>query len=65
MGPPILNPADIPTKLLPTKDGAVVQAPLIVDGKAWSVTCVSMGNPHCVTFGEQGSQVRLMYVGSV
>eukprot|EP00246_Nothoceros_aenigmaticus_P010330 TRINITY_DN26761_c0_g1_i1.p1 TRINITY_DN26761_c0_g1~~TRINITY_DN26761_c0_g1_i1.p1 ORF type:complete len:237 (+),score=30.38 TRINITY_DN26761_c0_g1_i1:216-926(+) len=54
MGPPTLNPADIPTKLPATKDGAVIQAPLVVDGKTWSVTCVSMGNPHCVTYGEYG-----------
>lgn len=56
MGPPILNAPDVPTKL--KAEGEVVKAPLEVDGKTWSVTCVSMGNPHCVTFGEQGGEVK-------
>jgi len=54
MGPPILNAPDVPTKL--KAEGEVVKAPLEVDGKTWSVTCVSMGNPHCVTFGEHGGE---------
>lgn len=57
MGPPILNAADVPTTLKPTReDGSVVAAPLEVDGLTWSVTCVSMGNPHCITFGCVGSE---------
>lgn len=51
MGQPILAPQDIPTKLPANKGGAVVKAELVVDGVTWNVTCVSMGNPHCVTFG--------------
>ncbi|KAJ1265912.1 hypothetical protein BS78_08G109800 [Paspalum vaginatum] len=51
MGEPILSGPDIPTKLLATKNKAVVQAELTVEGLTWHVTCVSMGNPHCVTFG--------------
>uniref|UniRef100_A0ACD5XMI0 Uncharacterized protein n=1 Tax=Avena sativa TaxID=4498 RepID=A0ACD5XMI0_AVESA len=51
MGQPILNGPDVPTKLPSTKNEAVVQAELAIDGLAWHVTCVSMGNPHCVTFG--------------
>src|SRR2546426_604959 len=31
-------------------DGEVVERPLEVDGRRWAVTCVSMGNPHCVVF---------------
>jgi diaminopimelate epimerase len=30
---------------------AVVQAKLTVEGREWLMTCVSMGNPHAVTFG--------------
>lgn len=57
MGPPILKAADIPTTLKPTReDGSVVAAPLEVDGLTWSVTCVSMGNPHCITFGCVGAE---------
>ncbi|KAK1627313.1 hypothetical protein QYE76_001628 [Lolium multiflorum] len=51
MGQPILNGPDVPTKLSSTKNEAVVQAELVIDGLTWYVTCVSMGNPHCVTFG--------------
>jgi len=62
MGAPILNAPDVPTTLAAT--GEVVKAPLEVDGKTFSVTCVSMGNPHCITFGEQGSEVELLTVSS-
>ncbi|XP_008776383.2 diaminopimelate epimerase, chloroplastic [Phoenix dactylifera] len=51
MGQPILTARDIPTKLPGNMNGAVIQAELVVDGIPWNVTCVSMGNPHCITFG--------------
>ena len=57
MGQPILNGPDVPTKLPSTKNEAVVQAELAIDGLAWHVTCVSMGNPHCVTFGAKELKV--------
>lgn len=57
MGPPYLEAAEVPTKL--ADKGEVVKAPLVVDGKTWLVTCVSMGNPHCITFGEEGGEVRV------
>ncbi|MGD0896275.1 MAG: diaminopimelate epimerase [Thermoguttaceae bacterium] len=53
MGQPILQPERIPTTLPGNPqqpDGAVVDAPLTVSGRNLAVTCVSMGNPHCVTF---------------
>ncbi|XP_043695197.1 diaminopimelate epimerase, chloroplastic-like isoform X1 [Telopea speciosissima] len=56
MGQPILNPSDVPTKLLANKDQAVIKSELKVDGLTWNVTCVSMGNPHCVTFGTKENQ---------
>ncbi len=31
----------------------VIAAPLTVDGREYQITCVSMGNPHCVTFLEE------------
>ena len=58
MGIPILKAQDVPTKLPGTKGEAVVQAELVVDGVTWNVTCVSMGNPHCITFGTKGGPVR-------
>lgn len=49
MGAPILRGEDIPSTF--TGD-TVVGAPLVVDGKEYKVTLVSMGNPHCVVFME-------------
>lgn len=57
MGQPVLNAPEIPTKVPANKDGAVIAAELIVDGTAWIITCVSMGNPHCITFGSKQCQV--------
>lgn len=57
MGEPILKASDVPTKLPANKDQSVVRSKLDVDGITWNVTCVSMGNPHCVTFATEASQV--------
>ncbi|KAG1337919.1 diaminopimelate epimerase, chloroplastic [Cocos nucifera] len=56
MGEPILTAQDIPTKLPADKSGPVIQAELVVDGIPWNVTCVSMGNPHCITFGTKACE---------
>ncbi|CAN6471281.1 unnamed protein product [Victoria cruziana] len=56
MGQPVLKATNIPTKLPGGEDGSVVNAELSVDGSTWKVTCVSMGNPHCVTFGTEQCQ---------
>ncbi|KAL6534250.1 hypothetical protein OROHE_013175 [Orobanche hederae] len=56
MGEPILKASDVPTKLAANKDESVVKAKLDVDGSIWNVTCVSMGNPHCVTFSTETSK---------
>ncbi|XP_057512882.1 diaminopimelate epimerase, chloroplastic-like [Actinidia eriantha] len=60
MGEPILKASDVPTKLPANKEQSVVKSELDVDGITWNVTCVSMGNPHCVTFGGKGSQNLLI-----
>ncbi|KAK9145000.1 hypothetical protein Sjap_004903 [Stephania japonica] len=56
MGEPVLKALDVPTTLPATKDHAIVKAALEVDGVTWNVTCVSMGNPHCVTFSSEELQ---------
>ncbi|XP_021819084.1 diaminopimelate epimerase, chloroplastic [Prunus avium] len=56
MGEPILKATDVPTGLPANKNQSVVKSDLDVDGVTWNVTCVSMGNPHCVTFGTKGGQ---------
>ncbi|KAK8935294.1 hypothetical protein KSP39_PZI013369 [Platanthera zijinensis] len=63
MGQPILLAADVPTKLPANHTGAVVSTELFVDGVGWNVTCVSMGNPHCVTFNTK--QVEALQVDEI
>jgi diaminopimelate epimerase len=54
MGVPVLNPPDVPFTENATQDGAAVRVPVVAEGDTWLVTAVSMGNPHCVTFGKEG-----------
>lgn len=49
MGKAILKPSEIPVK---AEGDTFIARPLEVDGRCWTVTCVSMGNPHCVIFTE-------------
>jgi len=48
MGQPEWDGRQIPV----AADGEVVERPLEVGGRRYAVTCVSMGNPHCVVFVE-------------
>ena len=60
MGKAILTPAEIPANF----DGEkVVDAPLVAAGKSYRVTCVSMGNPHCVVFGGNPYDMNLERIG--
>lgn len=47
MGRAIVKPSEIPTKF---SGETAVSVPLTVNGTPYAVTCVSMGNPHCVVF---------------
>ncbi len=49
MGHPVLAPAKIPVRL-GSGEGPVIDALLDVEGESVVVSCVSMGNPHCVIF---------------
>ncbi|MGD1919147.1 MAG: diaminopimelate epimerase [Pleurocapsa sp.] len=62
MGEPQLTAAQIPTTLTSGEDKVVAQ-PLEIDGKTWSVTAVSMGNPHCITFVENSDHIELEKIG--
>ena len=60
MGAPILKPADIPAHF----DGeTAIAQPLTVDGIEYSVTAVSMGNPHCVVFVDDPYAIELEKIG--
>ncbi|WP_071192603.1 diaminopimelate epimerase [Trichormus sp. NMC-1] len=62
MGLPRLLAEEIPTTLTPA-DSKVINQPLEVAGKTWDVTCVSMGNPHCITFVEDVAAIQLESIG--
>jgi diaminopimelate epimerase len=62
MGPPRLLAQEIPTTLAAI-DEKVINVPLDVAGKTWAVTCVSMGNPHCITFIEDAEAITLTELG--
>ncbi len=62
MGEPHLLAAEIPTTLT-AADQQVVDYPLEVAEQSWKVTCVSMGNPHCITFVDDVEAIPLETIG--
>ncbi len=62
MGEPHLLAREIPTTLAPA-DEKVIDVPLAVAEQTYQVTCVSMGNPHCITFVEDIAAVPLDDIG--
>lgn len=60
MGEPILEAKEIPVI---ADKSPVVDEPLLVDGKEWRMTCVSMGNPHAVVFVEDVYALDLEKIG--
>lgn len=62
MGSPRLTAAEIPTTLV-AGDRKAIEQPLAVAGQTWSVTCVSMGNPHCITFVDDVATISLETIG--
>lgn len=62
MGEPRLLAAEIPTTLA-AADQKVMNQPLEVNNQTWLVTCVSMGNPHCITFVKDVTAIPLAQIG--
>jgi carbamoyl-phosphate synthase large subunit len=60
MGKAELNPAKIPVKMQGDK---IVNAPYIIDGKKYNITCASMGNPHVVIFVDEVDVLDLEKIG--
>lgn len=50
MGEPILEKSEIPM----VGEGSAINEAIQIDGQDFAVTAVSMGNPHCVIFVEDG-----------
>lgn len=60
MGEPILEAAKIPTTL---PGNPPVRQKLNAGGREFEVTCVSMGNPHCITFVNEVNDEWVLRVG--
>jgi len=62
MGKPILKSADIPVVF--EKDRVIREKVEIGDGSV-IITCVSMGNPHCVVFCDKVDDLDLEKIGPI
>ena len=60
MGEAILRPGEIPVAL---PGDCVIHQNVEVAGGIYEITCVSMGNPHCVIFGEDPDGLELSEIG--
>ncbi len=63
MGQPVLEAAEVPTRLL--KKGHVVDHPVEFGDTTLSVTCVSMGNPHCIVFVDAATDDLVLGLGPI
>jgi diaminopimelate epimerase len=62
MGQPKLLAKEIPTTLA-TPEEKIIDCSIEAAGQSWSVTCVSMGNPHCITFVPDVYAIALDRIG--
>lgn len=60
MGAPALDASEIPVT---GYEGRVISQPLEVQGQQFAMTCVSMGNPHCVIFVDSLEEIALEKLG--
>lgn len=60
MGSPILEPSQIPVDIC--QDEAI-DTPIVVQGKEYKMTCVSMGNPHAVIFMNGVAELDIEKIG--
>ncbi|MCR5154248.1 MAG: diaminopimelate epimerase [Lachnospiraceae bacterium] len=60
MGEPELDPEKIPVLLGKEK---AIKEKVKVDGKEYEITCVSMGNPHAVTFMKGVDELKIEEIG--
>ena len=74
MGEPIFDPEKIPVNIPLTKgrheggkyaQGRIVDYPLKIADKIFSITCVSMGNPHAIIVVEDLSHFPVQYYGPI
>ena len=61
MGAPIMEASEIPA--IYDELDEIIDQPVIVDGKEYKITCVSMGNPHGVVFVDSVDDLDLEKIG--
>lgn len=62
MGRAVLSPADIPCTL---DKKEIISEKIVLGGNEYSVTGLSMGNPHCVLFCDRVDDIDIQNVGPV
>ncbi len=60
VGKPVFEPASIPAL---AKEQEIVNMPVEVGGREYKVTCLSVGNPHCVIFCDRLDNLDLNTIG--
>ena len=60
MGKPILDPKKIPVDI---NKEIIINEVVKIDNNEYNITCVSMGNPHCVSFTEGIDDLDLEKIG--
>ena len=60
MGSPIISAKDVP--VISDKE-KVINEPVVIDGKEYGITCVSMGNPHAITFVDDTDSLKIEKIG--
>lgn len=60
MGSPIINAKDVP--VISDKE-KVINEPVVIDSKEYGITCVSMGNPHAITFVDDTDNLKIEKIG--
>ena len=60
MGTPILKAQEVPVV---SENEQVVDEKIVVDGKEYAMTCVSMGNPHAVVFMDDVANLEIEKIG--
>lgn len=61
MADPIMKGKDIPVNL----SGRIVNRPVKIENKEFRITCLSMGNPHCIIFTENLEKFDLRTYGPI
>lgn len=60
MGKPVFRSAAIPVQF---PKETVIDEPITVDGTEYRMTCVSMGNPHCILFVDDVEGIAIEKIG--